>query len=219
MPTFDFDARTRSYSRKNALCLGMAAQLAYKTEQEARLETEGWGFSEFKFLSERETQAFFACNDQTILLSFRGTEPTKLKDWMTDVDIDLVGGPGGKVHEGFINALSYVWRDIWSFIRSSRGRRTLWVTGHSLGAALATLTVAKLRLEKDEPVNGLYTFGQPRTGDGEFARHFNADFSAQAFRYVHNNDIVLTWSCPEVHFPFDCISWRKSVPATSPQIL
>lgn len=190
MSPFDFDARTRKYSRKNAFYLGMAARVAYKTEQEIRSQSEGWGLTEFEFLTNRETQAFLAGNNEMILLAFRGTEPAKLQDWMTDLDTDLVSGPGGRVHEGFLTALTYVWRDIWSFIKKSRGRRWLWVTGHSLGAALATLAIAKLRLEKDEPVNGLYTFGQPRTGDADFARHFNADYSAQTFRYVNNNDIV-----------------------------
>jgi triacylglycerol lipase len=168
----------------------MAADLAYKTEKEIRSETKRWGLTECEFLEHRETQCFLAGNSEMILLAFRGTEPTVLKDWMTDIEVDLVGGPGGKVHEGFLTALAYVWRDIWRFIKTSRGRRSLWITGHSLGASVGALAVAKLRLEKDEPVNGLYTFGQPRTGDAEFARHFNTEFGAQTFRYVNNNDIV-----------------------------
>jgi triacylglycerol lipase len=66
----------------------------------------------------------------------------------------------------------------------------LWFTGHSLGAALATLAVAKLRYEEDKPVYGLYTFGQPRTGDRNFERTFNQDFKPRAFRFVNNNDVV-----------------------------
>ena len=72
-----------------------------------------------------------------------------------------MGSPAG-VHEGFAVALAFVWLDIWNYIKERRNGRALWVTGHSLGAALATLAVAKLRLERDEAVNGLYTFGAPR---------------------------------------------------------
>jgi triacylglycerol lipase len=64
---------------------------------------------------------------------------------------------------------------------------TCWL---ALGAALATLAVAKLRLERDEAVNGLYNFGQPRAGDAEFARVFDLDFAPQTFRYVNDQDIV-----------------------------
>lgn len=185
----DFDVNTRDYSKKNAYWLGKAAQIAYEAPEKIKPELESWGLSIFEPFDNRETEAFIAGNDDLLILAFRGTEE-KLRDWMTDLDISLVGGPGGMVHEGFLVALNYVWRDIWRFIHEQRGRRALWVTGHSLGAALAALAVAKLRLEKDEPVNGLYTFGQPRTGDREFAKNFDADFTPQTFRYVNNNDIV-----------------------------
>lgn len=190
MNDFDFDSRTRNYSAQNAYWLGRASATAYDSPGDAQSEIKSWGLDTFEYFDHRETQAFIGGNDDVLLLAFRGTEPDKARDWMTDLDIGLVRGPGGKVHEGFHIALNYVWRDIWRFISEQRGRRSLWVTGHSLGAALATLAVAKLRLEKDEPVNGLYTFGQPRTGDGEFAKNFDADFGAQTFRYVNNNDIV-----------------------------
>jgi alpha/beta superfamily hydrolase len=59
--------------------------------------------------------------------------------------------------------------------------RTIWFTGHSLGAALATL--AANRYGKTQ---GLYTFGSPRVGDVDFAD----DFHISAYRFVNNNDIV-----------------------------
>ena len=189
MRDFDFDARTRDYSQKNAYWLGRASQIAYDSSDKVRDELKAWGLTTCEFFNNRETQAFLAGNNDLLILAFRGTEGN-IRDWMTDLDIEFVGGPGGRVHEGFLTALSYVWRDIWTFISRQRKSRALWVTGHSLGASLATLAVAKLRLEKDEPVNGLYTFGQPRTGDREFAKTFDADFEKQTFRYVNNNDIV-----------------------------
>jgi len=190
MRNFDFDARTRDHSRKNAYWLGRASKIAYdSSDDKARDELKAWGLTTCEFFNNRETQAFLAGNNDLLILAFRGTEGN-IRDWMTDLDIEFVGGPGGRVHEGFLTALSYVWRDIWTFISGQRKSRALWVTGHSLGASLATLAVAKLRLEKDEPVNGLYTFGQPRTGDREFAKNFDADFEKQTFRYVNNNDIV-----------------------------
>lgn len=193
MSGFNFEARTRQYSKKNARWLGRASQLAYDDEALIRSEvTRSWGFKTFEFWSGGnnliDTQCFIAGNDEMLLLAFRGTH--ELKDWMTDINITLVGGPGGRVHEGFLMGLSLVWSQIITFICNERKGRALWVTGHSLGASLATLAVAKLRLERDEPVNGLYTFGQPRTGDRDFAKNFNADFCAQTFRYVNNNDIV-----------------------------
>lgn len=190
MPNIDFDARTRNFSATNAAFLGRTSRVVYEPLAQAKLVVTGWGLSDFQPFDKLGTQAFVAGNSDGLILAFRGTEPGELQDWMTDTNISLVGGPGGRVHEGFFAALSSVWRDIWKYISQERRGRSLWVTGHSLGAALATLAVAKLRLEKDEPVNGLYTFGQPRTGDRDFATKFDADFGSQTFRYVNNNDIV-----------------------------
>lgn len=184
----NFNATTRAFSATNASWLGKASALAYDDDYKILRETGSWGLCDIMLFNARDTQSYLAGNDDMLILAFRGTE--SLRDWMTDADIDLVGGPGGRVHEGFSVALNYVWRDIWKYLRECRKGRALWITGHSLGAALATLATARLRLEKDEPVNGLYTFGSPRVGDREFARNFNADFEAGAFRYVNNNDIV-----------------------------
>jgi triacylglycerol lipase len=183
-----FAVNTRVYSRANAYWLGSAARLSYQDEATIRAAVGVWGLNELLFFDTLETQAFIAANDDLIVLAFRGT--TALLDWIFDARIDLVGGPAGRVHEGFLVALSFVWREIWQYVKEQRRGRAIWVTGHSLGAALATLAVAKLRLERDEAVNGLYTFGQPRAGDLEFARVFDLDFGQQAFRYVNDQDIV-----------------------------
>ncbi len=191
MALFEFDSNTRDFSRSNAYWLGRVSKLTYSDRDTVAAEVADWGLNaDQAFFECRDTQAFVAGNDDMLVLAFRGTEPREIHDWLTDFDAAQVAGPGGKVHEGFAVALNYVWADIWQFIRTRRKQRALWVAGHSLGGALATLAVAKLRLEKDEPVNGLYTFGQPRTGDRDFADRFDADFGDQAFRYVNNADMV-----------------------------
>ena len=88
-------------------------------------------------------------------------------------------------------ALAFVWLDIWNYIKERRNGRALWVTGHSLGAALATLAVAKLRLERDEAVNGLYTFGAPRASrPGVRARLRRRLRAVHLPGYVNDQDIV-----------------------------
>jgi hypothetical protein len=64
-----------------------------------------------------------------------------------------------------------------------------WVTGHSLGGALAALAATSLEYQGFK-VAGLYTFGQPRVGDWAFTRQVNAHMGDRMFRYVNNNDIV-----------------------------
>jgi len=185
-----FNSHTTKFNAHNALLLAKASLAAYNYEEDIRQEVNGWGLSKFKFFNVDNTQAFLAGDDETIILAFRGTEPKNLQDWMTDLDMDFEDGPGGRVHGGFLGALNVVWKDIRDTLSEFQNNgQSLWVTGHSLGAALATLAVAKMG-ERDKPVHSLYTFGQPRVGDKTFARNFNLDFQSITFRFVNNNDIV-----------------------------
>ena len=68
-------------------------------------------------------------------------------------------------------------------------KRPLWITGHSLGGAMATLAAAWLA-ERKKPFNGAYTFGQPRCGDENFQIAFDAKLEKRFFRFQNNNDIV-----------------------------
>lgn len=201
--------RGRAYHPGTAHVLAVCAQAAYldgdKVEpwvgQIGEIRSFGW-------FDANSTQAFVIEGENSIIISFRGTEPTSLTDWMSDLNTALVGGPGGGlVHEGFQMALLAIWKDLLEYLftlrNGSTDKKTLWITGHSLGGALATLAAAKLRLEREQPVNGVYTFGQPRVGDIKFRQAYDLDMGARHFRLVHNNDIV-----PRV--PFRAMSYRHA---------
>lgn len=192
----DFDATTTSYRGCNAAALARIASLSYGSSDAIEaVALHQFDFDYFKYFSCKGTEAFLMADAEKIVVTFCGSN--HIEDWLNNIDIDLVGGPfGGKVHEGFYRMLHYIWRDLQSSIRelkhtaSQQGRSlSVWFTGHSLGAALATLAVACLR-EKDQPVQGLYTFGSPRVGDRLFARNFNLDFGDKTFRVVNTNDII-----------------------------
>jgi triacylglycerol lipase len=81
------------------------------------------------------------------------------------------------VHQGFQNALFPALTKILTAIRiiDPHFQKDIWVTGHSLGGALAVMFVSMLA-EEDIDVRGLYTFGAPRVGDKAFADIFNHKF-------------------------------------------
>ncbi|RMH32822.1 MAG: lipase family protein [Nitrospirae bacterium] len=120
---------------------------------------------------------------------FRGTHD--LRDWLTN--LNTMPGPwkpGGKVHKGFKQGIDFVWADIVDTLDGLDG--PTFYTGHSLGAALATLA-ASLR-----PPRALYTFGSPRVGNKAFAKTLD---KVPVFRVVNNRDIVTT--VPPDWPPFD----------------
>lgn len=196
--TFPFDSSSTHYRSQTAIGLAQAAHLAYEPQTaEVRRVVEAWGFSHLRFFAENGAppEAYLIADADKIILAFRGSD--SIDDWRNNLDVDLIGGPlGGKVHEGFDRLLSPLWRNIQQEIlqlkdaaRSQKRSLSLWMTGHSRGAALATIAVAKLR-EKDNPVHGLYTFGSPRVGDRDFSRYFDAVMGPRAFRVVNEDDLI-----------------------------
>ncbi|RZC92363.1 hypothetical protein C5167_003969 [Papaver somniferum] len=177
------------------------------------------------------TQAFIYCDAPTnanlIVVAFRGTEPFNMKDWSTDVDLSWFSmGKMGRVHLGFMKALGlqndkdyikgwpktytgdkvlayYTIRDqLNKLLEQNKGARII-ITGHSLGAALATLFPSVLVLHQEDAIwksiFGVYTFGQPRVGDKDFGIIMKENLNEPLKRYhrvVYRFDVV-----PRV--PFD----------------
>lgn len=136
------------------------------------------------FHSAKGTQCYTLWDDNTLIFAFRGTE-LKIDDIKTDLDLRKEETSYGKIHVGFLNA----YEDIKSKIKIdydmlSKGRK-VYFTGHSLGAALATLSLNDLGKSEDS----LYTFGSPRIGCSNFAKQFNERFK-NTFRYRNQNDII-----------------------------
>ncbi len=202
MDEFVFDYDTTEYSNVNAYWLGRAARLAYQPQGEIANTVKSWGLDNFRFFDGKktDTQAFVAGNRRLIIVAFRGTEG-KLEDWLTDIKIHKVD----EVHRGFKAGLDEVWHEIAATIDTFIGQRmevaevaaspmnpefpSVWYTGHSLGGALASLATAQMR-RQGVPVDGLFTFGQPRTGSRRWAMEFDQECRHQTFRHVNNNDVV-----------------------------
>jgi triacylglycerol lipase len=117
---------------------------------------------------------------------------------MADVEIEKVrfcdyflSPDVGMVHEGFCRLLAKSWDTIQETVTDFQGKdKSLWITGHSLGGALAKMSTAAFIFAAQRPVNGLYTFGQPRVGDIFFCNQCESSFGDAMFRYVNDEDIV-----------------------------
>jgi len=193
MAMFDLLPESTGFKLENALALALAAELAYEDESRIREVVTGpWGFDGFHFCDRKDTQGLVMSNDHAVVVAFRGIQSGRRADWIDNLDLDLAKGPlGGRVNAAFQKRFAAVWKDIDSAIGGLRAgkAKSLWFTGHGLGAALATLAVARL-VEQDRPVYGLYTFGSPRVGDRKFTRNFNFEYRPRAFRLVNHGDTM-----------------------------
>lgn len=114
------------------------------------------------------TQAILLENDEYIFLGFRGTESTSIKDIKTDAKaVVTVCESGGKIHSGFDEAFNQVSVEIQTFLDKNEFiNKPLFITGHSLGGALATIATKKLT--RKGGIAACYTFGSPRVGDEDW---------------------------------------------------
>ncbi len=204
MSESSFNPKASSYDAANALTLASAAEAAYAEPDELDAKVEELGFRKTDFFDNDSTQGFLAVSDEAILLAFRGTQTEEIKDILADLKVRMVEGPAGRIHRGFNAALAAVWNDVKTRVAELHDEkpRPIWVTGHSLGAALATLACARLEMEEKRPVQGLYLYGSPRVGDKVFAREYDRICKAKTFRFVNNNDAVTRVPVPLKLFPY-----------------
>ena len=124
--------------------------------------------------NEGGTQAFLAkrATDKAAVLAFRGTEADSWKDVQTDLKFRFYQGEdGAKMHRGFRDAYGKIAHKVKTAVDRHTQGYTLYVTGHSLGGALAI--IAAKHLERDS-LAACYTFGSPRVGNEEFGEEIRA---------------------------------------------
>lgn len=130
--------------------------------------------SEFQFtlkktFNNKGTQAIFIDAGDYIILSFRGTEPERLHDLKIDLKANLIPCEllVGQLHEGFKEAFNHVRGEIEQEITQPQySSKPLFITGHSLGGALAT--VATKYITHKGGIAACYTFGSPRVGNDDW---------------------------------------------------
>lgn len=186
-----------AYSDRMAWVLASMSHLAYdKFEEEGKTKAlllkklGGGGFKWINgFTSQKTgTQAFLVVKDDKsyAVLAFRGTEKN-WRDIQTDILARRVKTPKGKIHVGFQSAFESVEKEIKKSLALVK-EIPLYITGHSLGGALAT--VATQNLEWDarfaDQIAACYTFGSPRVGNDEY----DSSIKSMFYRIVNTTDIV-----------------------------
>ena len=153
-------------------------------DKEAKAAVKKLGYTGHKFFEKDGAQCHAIWNRDSYVLAFRGTELSELSDVLADLNVIPRGAmTHGLVHSGFRSECDKLWEAVVKHhVRHSK--KKLYITGHSLGAAMAT--VATSRFEEFAHVEQLTTFGSPRVGTRKFVKNI----ATPHMRFVNNNDIV-----------------------------
>lgn len=156
---------------------------------------------------------------RVVLLAYRGTEPLNCINWLTDADLlpEKIGvpfpegDPSYAVHAGFYrNVRATRYEVVAALQRALEGRsvlasgerleaplEALYVTGHSLGGAMAALMGIMLVRDPTyaalaERLRAVVTFGQPMLATPGLAAACDADpfLGRRVLRYVYGDDVV-----------------------------
>jgi triacylglycerol lipase len=193
---------------RNAIYLGRACELAYLPEPAGPERFRAELGLEATLISVDNTQVYVGQNERALVVVFRGSESPAtldgLKDWLLTNACDLLvlpegrigtdfaaAGVGARFHKGFMHALADIWDPLYAAVDKAmqEKERPLWVTGHSLGGALAILSAWRFQ-RQFVAVHQVYTFGSPMIGNAEAASAFEREFAGRIFRYADEPDPV-----------------------------
>jgi hypothetical protein len=150
----------------------------------------------------RGTQAYVAVNRDSIVVAFRGTvgstRTETLSNIFTDANAtlkkikfidDSVAGHSRyqalKVHSGFHNEYNHVREKVIRYVNQNPNKK-IFVTGFSMGGALATLASFDIALHTGREVT-MYNSGAPRVGGSEFRAEFKKVVPASYRVAVHKD--------------------------------
>ena len=197
-----------SFHQGNALWLAEFSRLIYRQDSTEKkpaliasraelLASRGWEEIDFLKVNSVEVAIFRSSVRGCAVLVFRGT--LGLIDTLTDMNTLMSDCRGpGKIHKGFRKDIDRVWPLILEKLKSLDV--PLFITGHSLGGALATLSAGLLKQDTRMPrPSAVYSFGSPRVGDREFSESLDGIFHC---RMVNANDVVPTVPLPFSVKPF-----------------
>lgn len=173
------------------LLLGQLSEDAYKEDELLEIAIAAPGFTKVTTISEGPMFAFVASNDKVITVAFRGTNQDEIDDWLADARITSDDVGEGSMHRGFKRATDSILAKVLDGVAEHGGNtKRIWVTGHSLGGAMALVFAFDCIKSEKLKLTGVVTFGQPMVADAKLARFLEKNLSGKYLRFVHGGDIV-----------------------------
>jgi triacylglycerol lipase len=167
--------------KSQLLVFANVSAITYEDPKTAKAKFKALGYAIVEFFDIDNAQAYLLKgSDDTHVLSFRGTEVTEPSDILADLKAGKnIEAVGGKIHVGFKGEINKLWPAI---EKATASIDRLYITGHSLGAAMATIASGRMQSK----VIALITFGSPRVGNKEYVN----SLTVTHYRVQNNCDDV-----------------------------
>jgi triacylglycerol lipase len=176
------DLALQSYAQYDAFTKGQPWAIAGNYQVLGLLQARP---QEISFVTEPFGFVVRNLDSQNVFVALRGTN--SFLDWVADFSFPQVPHPWGAVERGF----NFIYAQCTDSVRAAVARAPgapVFVTGHSLGAALAVLAAADIAMAGTTPQ--MYSFCGPRAGSTGFTGQFNQKIAA--WRVVNTEDVVPT---------------------------
>jgi hypothetical protein len=179
----------------NSFIAAQVSDIAYRDSADERAHLLAhWGLVEVGFFSgDRSSQVLFA-EDQDhrfLFVGVRGTQETR--DYILDLNVAWRAPSWDRrvsLHAGFANASDVVMGSIRERVAAANeAGRTVIVTGHSLGGAVAHIVGYRLDLEEAD-LHSIITFGAPNTGNAAWVDRYSDRLLDRTHDFQNNQDPI-----------------------------
>lgn len=167
--------------------LASVSKLSYLRPIEAERSYRALGFRRTRPFHYKSLGGYVVSEDDVAVVAFQGTDD--LSEWIVNLDSLSYYTPHGDMHEGYHRAYQHLKPQVLKLLEESQARK-IWITGHSLGGALALICAYDLITEEKIQPHGLMTFGQPMVADKYLAHHMDHLLLGRYVHFVNEQDIV-----------------------------
>ncbi|MFC3884710.1 lipase family protein [Bacillus songklensis] len=181
---------------ETALFLAQCCQLTYEQQEQNRSFSIPWPFQLVKpfkahSFGMEEWFGFILESSLAIVVAFRGTKSDV--DWISDLRYSQVPYQyvknAGNVHSGFMGVYESCRDELIGTLKGLSPLKPIFMTGHSLGAALATLHAFDASINLDDRIIIMVNFASPRVGDPTFVYQYK-QYIPYSLRYVNFVDLI-----------------------------
>lgn len=190
-------AAKQTFEKSEALKFAELSELAYSSYAQVREKLPQFDLTALSRFSsvQTDTEGYIATDPaQThFIVAFTGMDVDSLQEWLKDTqnvpEEILPGNKSAKGQKGFINCLDSVYNQIERKLKAHIGKKEIFITGHSLGGALASLFAYRLAVTypDSKTLLRLHVYGCPPVGDKTFQDTFQ---DLTSFAYTHGDDSV-----------------------------